>query len=112
MGQGADGILIDTKNLSRINVFYDVFVKKNKNLFLNDDLWISLYLQFIEKNQIIDLSEKFQKLTNEKLVYKKHSDVDSLKDVMAKRFLNRRKVAKIEYIKFIIMNYFKSINHF
>ena len=112
MGQGADGILINTKNLSNIRVFYDIFVKKNKNLFLDDDLWISLYLQFIEKNQIIDLSKKFKKLTNEELVYKKHSDVDSLKDVMAKKFLNRRKTAKIEYIKFKIMNYFKSMKHF
>ena len=109
MGQGADGILINTKNLERINDFYYSFVEKNKNLFLNDDLWISLYLQFIEKNQILDLSKKFKYLTNEDLVYKKHSNEDSLKDLIAKGFINRRKIAKLEYIKFKIKHFFKKL---
>ena len=109
MGQGADGILINTKNLERIKDFYYSFVDKNKNLFLNDDLWISLYLQFIEKNQILDLSKKFKYLTNEDLVYKKHSNEDSLKDLISKGFINRRKIAKLEYIKFKIKHFFKKL---
>ena len=51
MGQGADGILINTNNLNKIEIFYEKYVKNRKNLFLNDDLWISMYLQFIENNK-------------------------------------------------------------
>ena len=111
MGQGADGILIDTDYLSKIEVFYERYVKNNKNLFLNDDLWISMYLQFIENNKICDLSNTFKEITNENLVYKIHSEIDTLKDLAAKKILNRRKIAKIEYLKFRIRNYFNSLSH-
>ena len=63
-------------------------------LFLNDDLWISMYLQFIENNKICDLSDTFKKITNEDLVYKIHSDIDALKDVAARKIFNRRKFYK------------------
>ena len=108
MGQGADGILINTDNLSKIKIFYDRFVKNNDNLFLNDDLWISMYLQFIENNKIIDLSKEFKKITNKDVVYEIHTNIDSLK---AKKILNRRKIAKIEYFKFKLQNYFRSFSH-
>ena len=111
MGQGADGILINTDNLSKIEIFYERYVKDNKNLFLNDDLWISMYLQFIENNKICDLSDIFKEITNKDLVYKIHSDIDALKNVAAKKILNRRKIAKIEYLKFRIRNYFNSLSH-
>ena len=111
MGQGADGILINTENLSKIGIFYNKFVKNNNNLFFNDDLWISMYLQFIENNKIIDLSKNFKEITNKDLVYKIHSNMDSLKEVAAKKILNRRKIAKIEYFKFRLKNYFKSLSH-
>ena len=111
MGQGADGILINTENLSKIEIFYNKFVKNNNNLFFNDDLWISMYLQFIENNKIIDLSKNFKEITNKDLVYKIHSNIDSLKEVAAKKILNRRKIAKIEYFKFRLKNYFKSLSH-
>ncbi len=110
MGQGADGILIKTKSLSKIKMFYEIFVKKNKNLFLNDDLWISLYLQFVEKDKIYDLSEKLKEITGQDLVYKIHSQTDSLKEVLSQGIMNRRKIAKIEFIKFKIKNYFKTFN--
>ena len=110
MGQGADGILINTKNLTKINRFYEFYVEKNKNLFLNDDLWISLYLQLIENNKIIDISKKFSDITKKDLVYEKHSDIDSLKMVLSKGLINRRKIAKIEFIKFKIRNYFKRLS--
>ena len=111
MGQGADGIIINTNNLNKIKNFYEIYVKNNKNLFLHDDLWISIYLQYIEKKKIFDLSEIFTEITNKDLVYEIHSNIDSLKDVAARRILNRRKVSKIEYLKFRVKNYFKSFNH-
>ena len=89
MGQGADGILINTNNLSKIEIFYEKYVKNNKNLFLNDDLWLSMYLQFIENNKICNLSDTFRENTNKDLVYKIHSNIDALKDVAAKKLLNR-----------------------
>ena len=51
-------------------------------------------------------------LTKKKLVYEIHSTVDALSDNIhnPKKFLNRRKIAKIEYIKFMIKNYFSSFN--
>ena len=111
MGQGADCILINTKDLNYIENFYHDYVINNKNLFLNDDLWISIYLQFIANNKIENLSDVFKKKTNKELVYEIHSNIDSLKDTMKKSFLNRRKIAKIEYIKFRVKNYFKSFIH-
>jgi hypothetical protein len=110
LGQGADGILINTQNLGKLEKFYDVHVKNNKNLFLNDDLWISMYLEFIEKKPLLDLSNIFYEKTNKKLVYEIHTENDSLKKEMSKKFLNRRKIAKIEYFKFKIKNYFNNLN--
>ena len=109
MGQGADGILINTNDLDKIDIFYKKYVLNNKNLFLNDDLWISLYLQFIKNNRIKDLSDKFKIKTNKNIVYKIHSDIDSLKNVLSEGFLNIRKIAKLEYCKFRILNYFNNL---
>tara|TARA_Y100000816_G_C25990773_1_gene517526 strand:+ start:54 stop:779 length:726 start_codon:yes stop_codon:yes gene_type:complete len=111
MGQGADCILINTKDLNKIENFYRVYVKNNKNLFLNDDLWISIYLQFIANNKIINLSDLYKNKTNKDIVYEKHSNIDSLKDVIKKGILNRRKIAKLEYLKFKVKNYFRSLIH-
>lgn len=108
MGQGADCILIETKDLNRIENFYQSHVKNNINLFLNDDLWISLYLQFIAKNKILDLSDIFKRKTNKKLVYEIHTNVDSLNDTIKKGLINRRKIAKLEYLRFKIKNYFNN----
>ena len=108
MGQGADCILIETKDLDRIENFYQSHVKNNINLFLNDDLWISLYLQYIAKNKILDLSDIFKKKTNKKLVYEIHTNVDSLNDTIKKGYINRRKIAKLEYLRFKIKNYFNN----
>ena len=111
MGQGADCILINTKDLNKIENFYRDYVKNNKNLFLNDDLWISIYLQFIANNKIINLSDLYKNKTNKDIVYEKHSNIDSLKDVIKKGILNRRKIAKLEYLKFKVKNYFRSLIH-
>ena len=61
MGQGADGIIINTNNLNKIKNFYEIYVKNNKNLFLHDDLWISIYLQYIEKKKYLILLKSSQK---------------------------------------------------
>ena len=52
MAQCADGFLINTKYLDEIESFYERFVIKNKNMFYDDDLWFSIYLQLVKKTQI------------------------------------------------------------
>ena len=74
-----------------------LFVKNNKQL----------RVQYITAST----SDIFKEITNKDLVYKIHSDIDALKNVAAKKILNRRKIAKIEYLKFRIMNYFNSLSH-
>ena len=108
MGQGADGILISNNMLDEIMEFYKKYVLGNKNLLLNDDLAISIYINYIKNKKILDLSEKFKEETNKDLVYEIHSSINSLRNVLAKNFLNRRKIAKIEIIKFKIKNYFNN----
>ena len=45
MGQCSDGFLMNTKLLDNIEKFYEKFVKYNKNMFLDDDLWLAIYVQ-------------------------------------------------------------------
>ena len=113
MAQCADGFLINCNHLDEINKFYNFYVKKNKNLFLDDDLWLSIYLQKIKKSNINNLIEIFKNETGKNLVYDIHTSIDALSsDIHSpKKFINRRKIAKIEYIKFKIKNYFNSFNH-
>jgi hypothetical protein len=112
MGQCADGFLINCSELNEIEKFYERYVKNNKNFFLDDDLWISIYLQIIKKGKILNLIDKFKKETNKELVYEIHSTLDALSNDFhnPKNFLNRRKIAKLEYIKFLIKNYFSNFN--
>ena len=112
MAQCADGFLINSKYLNDIRKFYDLYVKQNKNMFLDDDLWISIYLQIIKDAKIKNLINIFREETNKKLVYEVHSNVDALSDKIhsPKKFMNRRKIAKFEYIKFRIKNYFNNFN--
>ena len=120
MGQCCDGFLINTVLLDKIDIFYEKFVKNNKNMFLDDDLWFAIYLQNVKKSKIENLIEKYRFLSNnsdvpldkkgKKIVYTQHSNstIDSLHlNVHKKKFLiyNRRKIQKIEYIKY----FFKSL---
>tara|TARA_B100000965_G_C19582364_1_gene754194 strand:+ start:944 stop:1675 length:732 start_codon:yes stop_codon:yes gene_type:complete len=103
-GQGADGFLINTEYLSEIDNFYEKYVANNKNLFLDDDLWIAIYL-YCEKNaKIKNLNDEFKRITNESLVYKQsiNHNINALKQTEhnPKKFINRRKIQKIEYIKY------------
>ena len=68
MGQGADGILIKTDILNEIMKFYNKFIINNKNLFLNDDLSISMYINYIKHDNILDISKKFKEETNKNIV--------------------------------------------
>ena len=52
VGQGADGFAININHLAGIKNFYDRVVKNYKDLFLNDDLWVSYFLYFLKKNKI------------------------------------------------------------
>jgi len=74
IGQGADGFAINTNSLKGIKVFYDKVVKDYKELFLNDDLWISYFLFFFRENKILSLQEylKRDKDGKSSLIYKTH----------------------------------------
>ena len=113
MGQCSDGFLMNTKLLDNIEKFYEKFVKYNKNMFLDDDLWLAIYLQKEKKSSIKNLIEEFRKEFNKKLIYEQNSNSkkDSLHLTVHKDglFLNRRKIHKIEYIKYLLKSIFIKI---
>ena len=107
MAQCADGFLIKVSLLDNIKKFYINNVKDNKNLLYDDDLWVSIYLQKIMKSDIKNLIEKFEDETGQKIIYSIHSSIDGLSQKIhsPKKFINRRKIAKIEYIKFSLKKF-------
>jgi len=80
IGQGADGFAINTNSLTGVKNFYDMIVKNHKDLFLNDDLWISYFLYFFKKNKILSLQEHIKKKAGIKLplIYKIHNEESGL----------------------------------
>ena len=113
MGQCSDGFLMNTKLLDNIEKFYEKFVKYNKNMFLDDDLWLAIYLQKEKKSSIKNLIEEFRKEFNKKLIYEQNSNSkkDSLHLTVHRDglFLNRRKIHKIEYMKYLLKSIFIKI---
>ena len=113
MGQCSDGFLMNTKLLDNIEKFYEKFVKYNKNMFLDDDLWLAIYLQKEKKSSIKNLIDEFRKEFNKKLIYEQNSNSkkDSLHLTVHKDglFLNRRKIHKIEYMKYLLKSIFIKI---
>lgn len=113
MGQCADVFLIDVKLLDKIELFYEKFVKNSKSMFLDDDLWMAIYLQKVKKSKIINLMNEFRKVSNDKTVYTQNinSKINSLHLTVHKDgfLLNRRKIQKIEYIKYLIKSIFIKI---
>ena len=113
MGQCADGFLINTKLLDNIEKFYEHFVKDNLNMFMDDDLWLAIYLQKEKKSSIKNLINIFQKKINKQIVYEQNlnSKIDGLHMTVHKDgfLLNRRKIQKIEYIRYIFKSYFTKI---
>ena len=97
VGQGADGFMINTDFLKEILDFFNKFVLNNKKLFLNDDLWISIYLNKVLKKDIKNLFQLikqpifFKKI---KSIYKNHTTVDALIELYSK---NRKKARDIKF---------------
>tara|TARA_B110001450_G_C17625321_1_gene482900 strand:+ start:138 stop:848 length:711 start_codon:yes stop_codon:yes gene_type:complete len=110
MGQCADGFLINTKLLDEIEIFYKNYVSNNINMFLDDDLWLAIYLQKEKKSEIKNLINIFRKKFNKNIVYKQNinSKKNGLHLTVHKNglILNRRKIQKIEYIKYVIKSLF------
>jgi len=111
-GQCSDIFLINTKFLDEIEIFYRKYVEKNNKMFLDDDLWFAIYLYCEKKTYIKNLIEEFRKTTNLDIVYTQNlnKNIDALNLTVHKKkfFLNRRKIQKIEYLKYKIKKIFRS----
>ena len=106
MAQCADGFLINTDLLIGISAFYEKYVRSNTNMFMDDDLWLAIFLQKEKKSEIKNLIEIFKNKVKKNIVYTQHdsSKKDGLHLTVHKPgfFLNRRKIQKIEFIKYLI----------
>ncbi len=106
VGQGADGFAINTNHLKGIKIFYDTVVKEYKELFLNDDLWISYFLYFLKKIKIYSLQGQLEKKNDGKfsLIYTKNINKSGLIDSYGKNieeaFNNRLKIS-LESFKYM-----------
>ncbi len=111
MAQCADGFLINTIYLDKIDDFYHKFVKNNKNMFFDDDLWFAIYLQLVKKANLVKILDIFQKKTGKEIVYRNQNALDSLNQTIhgPHKLINRRKIQKIEYLKFVIKRLFIKI---
>ena len=69
IGQGADGFLINTCHLNGILDFYYKNVRDHKRCFLDDDFWISIYLNKFKFKQVISLEDITKKEIQEKYIY-------------------------------------------
>ena len=111
MGQCADGFLMNTKLLDNIEIFYKKYVKNNSNMFLDDDLLLAIFLQKEKKSSIKNLINIFRNQVNKDIIYEQNinSKIDGLHLTVHKNgfILNRRKIQKIEYIRYIIKTFFK-----
>ena len=117
MGQFVDGLILNTKHLDKIEDFFNKYVLNNYNMFFDDDLWFAIYIQLIKKKKIDKILDVFQKKTGENVVFKNLLSDDALNKSIhgPQKILNRRKIQKIEYIKFFFKKYFyksKSLFHF
>ena len=106
IGQGADGFAINTNHLTGIQNFYDKVVKDYKELFLNDDLWISFFLYFFKKNKILSLQEHLKKDNdgNRSLIYKTHIVTSGLVSTYGKNLIEavrKRDQIAIESFKYM-----------
>ena len=108
MGQGADGFLINTHHLDGILDFYNKHVRDYKYSFLNDDFWISMYLNKFKKKPVISLEDIKTREINEKCIYKKINFNEPLYKIYNKIF-TRRNYAKYHYFRILFQErFFKS----
>ena len=110
-GQCSDGFLINVDLLDNIDEFYLNYVKNNKQMFLDDDLWFAIYLYCEKKSYIENIIQNFQEITGQEVSYKQsiNKDIDALhlNEHKSKIFLNRRKIQKIEYIRYKFKKFLK-----
>ena len=103
-GQGADGILFNIELLNNVNQFYKKYVQDNKNLFLDDDFWYSLYIYFEKNSRIVSLKNEFRIKTGNEIIYTKNinNNINALhhNEHRSGLLFNRRKIQKIEYIRY------------
>jgi hypothetical protein len=100
MGQGADGFLINTKHLGGILDFYNKYVRDYKYCYLNDDFWISMYLNKFKKKKVISLENIAIKSINQKYIYEKINFSDPLYKIY-NRIFTRRNYAKYHYLRIL-----------
>ena len=106
VGQGADGFAINTNHLDGIKNFYDKVVKDYKELFLNDDVWISYYLYFIKKNKIYSLQDHLEKdfAGKPSLIYTQKKITSGLIQTYGKNLVeafNKRNQISVESFKYM-----------
>ena len=110
-GQCSDGFLINVDLLDEIEIFYEEYVKNNKNMFLDDDLWFAIYLYCEKKSYTKNIIKDFKNKTGEIISYKQNinKNIDALhqREHKSGLLMNRRKIQKIEYIKFKFKKLFK-----
>ena len=96
VGQGADGFMINANYLKNILLFFNNYVKKNKSLFFNDDLWISIYLNKCLNVEIESLNKFLKKrfFSGNKSIYKKHTIIDALIELYEK---DRKKAKSLRH---------------
>jgi hypothetical protein len=111
VGQGADGFMINTNYLKNIILFFNNYVKKNKSLFFNDDLWISIYLNKFLNVEIESLNKFLKKrfFSGNKSIYKKHTTIDALIEFYEK---DRKKARNLRHQEsFLEYNMLKKITN-
>ena len=96
VGQGADGFLINTKYLKEINFFFDQYIKDNNKLLMNDDLWISIFLNKIKRSDIISVFKYLKQplFFKHKSIYKKHTQLGAIIETYSS---DRKKARKLKH---------------
>ncbi len=96
VGQGADGYLINTKYLKDISNFFKNYVKHDNRLMMNDDLWISIYLNKIMKINIESIFSMIKQpiFFKIKSIYKKHTQLGAIIETYS---ADRKKARKIKH---------------
>jgi len=107
VGQGADGFAINTNHLSGISEFYEKIIKDYKELFLNDDLWISYFLNILKKKKILSLRQYIKNNNNKNppLIYKTHNHESSLVSLYGNNLIDavkRRDQISVESFKYML----------
>jgi hypothetical protein len=100
-----DGNLVNTKLLGGVREFYSKHVSTSSTLFLNDDFWLSIYLNKIKNTKILSLESLIKERTCERLIYRQHIKQNALTDSY-NPFLSRRTYAKFDYIKILFKERF------